>query len=155
LSCAGTGARHCGPGAGGKRVTDDIFEISSKADYENFLEACAAPQAAAIGFEVRPAIVRINTVKSPKKSPVMVHVTMVNRPISAYRFPRRALTLCPQLCMGIQPDARFPARSADALPATLYGHLPRRYTEIGLLHLKRYHLMWSFEQITAFGSGPC
>jgi hypothetical protein len=24
--------------------------------------------------------------------------------------------------MGIQPDARFPARSADALPATLYGH---------------------------------
>jgi hypothetical protein len=39
-----------------------------------------------------------------------------------YSFPRRALTLCPQLCMGIQPDARFPARSADALPATLYGH---------------------------------
>ena len=27
-----------------------------------------------------------------------------------------------QLCMGIQPDARFPARSADALPETLYGH---------------------------------
>jgi hypothetical protein len=24
--------------------------------------------------------------------------------------------------MGIQPGARFPARSADALPATLYGH---------------------------------
>jgi hypothetical protein len=24
--------------------------------------------------------------------------------------------------MGIQPDARFPALSADALPATLYGH---------------------------------
>jgi hypothetical protein len=24
-----------------------------------------------------------------------------NRPISAYRFPRRALTLCPQLCMGV------------------------------------------------------
>ena len=45
-----------------------------------------------------------------------------NRPITVYRFPRRALTLCPQLCMGIQPDARFPARSADALPATLYGH---------------------------------
>jgi len=37
------------------------------------------------------------------------------------RFLRRALTLCPQLCMGIQRDARFPARSADALPATLYG----------------------------------
>ena len=36
----------------------------------------------------------------------------LNRPISVYRFPRRALTLCPQLCMGISP---------------------RRYTEIGLL----------------------
>jgi hypothetical protein len=24
--------------------------------------------------------------------------------------------------MGIQPDTRFPARSADALPATMYGH---------------------------------
>ena len=46
----------------------------------------------------------------------------LHRPISVYRFPRRALTLCPQLCMGIQPGARFPARSADALPATLYGH---------------------------------
>jgi len=47
-----------------------------------------------------------------------------NRPISVYGFPRRALTLCPQLCtsMGIQDDARFPARSADALPATLFGH---------------------------------
>ena len=46
----------------------------------------------------------------------------VNRPISVHRFPRRALTLCLQLCMGIQPDARFPAWSAEALPATLYGH---------------------------------
>ena len=45
-----------------------------------------------------------------------------NRPISVYRLPLRALTLCPQLCMGIQPGARFPARSANALPATLYGH---------------------------------
>jgi hypothetical protein len=45
-----------------------------------------------------------------------------NRPVSVYRFPRRALTLCPQLCMGIQPGARFPARSADALHTTLYGH---------------------------------
>jgi hypothetical protein len=41
---------------------------------------------------------------------------------SVYRAPRRALTLCQQLCMGIQPDARSPARSADALPVTLYGH---------------------------------
>ena len=46
------------------------------------------------------------------------------RPISVYRFPCRALTLCPQLYMGIQPGARFPARSADALPETLYGHFP-------------------------------
>jgi hypothetical protein len=44
------------------------------------------------------------------------------RPNSVYHFPRQARTLCPQLCMGIQPGARFPARSADALPATLYGH---------------------------------
>jgi len=46
----------------------------------------------------------------------------LNRPISVYCFPRRALTLCPQLCMGIQPDACSPALSADALPAILYGH---------------------------------
>jgi hypothetical protein len=45
-----------------------------------------------------------------------------NRPISVHRFPRRALTLCPQLCMSIQLGAHFPARSADALLATLYGH---------------------------------
>ena len=42
------------------------------------------------------------------------------RPTSVYRFPRQALTLRPHLCMGIQHDARFPARSADALPAALY-----------------------------------
>jgi hypothetical protein len=45
-----------------------------------------------------------------------------NRASSVCRFPCRALTLCPQLCMGIQPGARFPAWSAHALPATLYGH---------------------------------
>jgi hypothetical protein len=50
------------------------------------------------------------------------HVMGCNRPISMYRFPRRAPTHCPQLSMGIQSDARFPMRSADALPATLYGH---------------------------------
>jgi len=44
-----------------------------------------------------------------------------NRPISVCRSPRRALTLCPLLCMGIQPGACLPARSADALPASLYG----------------------------------
>jgi hypothetical protein len=44
------------------------------------------------------------------------------RPISVYRFPRRALALYPQLCMGIPAGARFVAQSADALPATLYGH---------------------------------
>ena len=44
-----------------------------------------------------------------------------NRPIPVYRSPRRALTLCPQLCMVIQPGARFPARSADAVPESLYG----------------------------------
>jgi hypothetical protein len=45
-----------------------------------------------------------------------------HRPVSVYRFPRRALMLCRQLCMGIQSGARFPARSADAVPATLHGH---------------------------------
>jgi hypothetical protein len=44
------------------------------------------------------------------------------RSISVHRFPRRALTLCPQLRMGTQSGARFPARSAEALSATLYGH---------------------------------
>jgi hypothetical protein len=45
-----------------------------------------------------------------------------NRPISVHRFSRRAVTLCPQLCMGIHPGARFPARSAEALPAIVHGH---------------------------------
>jgi hypothetical protein len=56
-----------------------------------------------------------------------------NSPISVYRFPRRALTLCPQFCMGIQPGARFPARSADALLATVYGHFTQAIYRIGLL----------------------
>jgi len=47
------------------------------------------------------------------------------RPVSVYRFPRRALTLCPQLCMGIQHGARSPARSADAWSATPYGHFTK------------------------------
>jgi hypothetical protein len=59
---------------------------------------------------------------SPRHKMPRTRNTGANRPISVYRFPLRALTLCPQLCMGIQPDARSPARSADALPATLYGH---------------------------------
>ena len=66
-------------------------------------------------------------------------ITLHNRPIPVYRFPRRALTLCPQLCMGIQPGARFPGRSADALPATLYGHFTLLYTEIGLLPVCDVH----------------
>jgi len=33
--------------------------------------------------------------RSPRDPP------LYNRPISVYRFPHRALTLCPQLCMGI------------------------------------------------------
>jgi hypothetical protein len=57
----------------------------------------------------------------------------LNRSISVYRFPRRALTLRPQLCMGIQPDARSPARSADALPAaTLCGHFTEAIYRNGL-----------------------
>jgi len=38
----------------------------------------------------------------------------MNRPISVYRFPCRALTICPQLSMGMSP---------------------RRYTEIGPLYV--------------------
>ena len=30
--------------------------------------------------------------------------------------------LCPQLCMGTQPGACYPALNADAPPAILYGH---------------------------------
>jgi hypothetical protein len=64
----------------------------------------------------------------------------VNRPISVYRFPRRALTLYPQVCMGIQPDARFPAWSADALPATLYGHITQAiYRKQPVKHCPPYH----------------
>jgi len=57
-----------------------------------------------------------------------------NAPISVYRFPRRALTLCPQLCMGIQPGARFPVRSAalTLCPQLCMGISTRRYTAIGL-----------------------
>jgi len=44
------------------------------------------------------------------------------RPVTIYRLLRQALTLCPQLSMSIQPGACFPARIADALSATQYGH---------------------------------
>jgi len=54
--------------------------------------------------------------------PNVIEVGTSNWPVSVHRFPHRALTLCPQLCMDIQPGARFPARSADALPATHIGH---------------------------------
>ena len=64
--------------------------------------------------------------------PIRARVLVLNRPISVYHFLRGALTLCPQLCMGIQPGARFPARSADACPQLCMGISPRRYTEIGL-----------------------
>ena len=60
--------------------------------------------------------------RPPHLRPSFLRLNGINRPILVYRFPRRALTLCPQLCIGIQPDARFPARSADILPTTLYGH---------------------------------
>ena len=57
------------------------------------------------------------------RSPPLIALYLFNRPISVeYHFPCQALTLCPQLCMGIQRGARFPTRSADALPATQYGH---------------------------------
>jgi len=60
-----------------------------------------------------------------------------NRLISVHRFPRRALALCPQLCMSIHPGARFSTRSADASSAICMGISPRRYTEIGLFMEKR------------------
>jgi hypothetical protein len=62
------------------------------------------------------------TGRVPKFSKIIRHLLHSHFEFSVYSFPRRALTLCPQLCMGIQPGARFPARSADALPATPYGH---------------------------------
>jgi hypothetical protein len=51
-----------------------------------------------------------------------------NRPISINLFPRRALTLCPQLCMGTPPGTRFPALGVHAC----VGISPRLYTEIDL-----------------------
>ena len=59
-----------------------------------------------------------------------------NEPISVYRFPRRALTLCPQLCMGIQPGylaPDFPRGALKSCPQLCMGISPRRYTDIGLL----------------------
>ena len=56
---------------------------------------------------------------------VMPHI---NRPISVYRSPRRALTLCPQL---MSPS--FPHGALSLCPQLCMGILPRRYTEIGLL----------------------
>ena len=76
------------------------------------------------------------------------------RPISVYRFPRRALTLCPQLCMGIQPDARFSARSADALPATLYGHFTQAICVIpksAYFNLRPFSPTWQAAGVLAFG----
>jgi hypothetical protein len=46
-----------------------------------------------------------------------------NRPISVYRFQRRALTLCPQFCMGIQPGACFPHRPLTLCPQLRMGIL--------------------------------
>mmetsp|Transcript_5529 Transcript_5529/g.14013 ORF Transcript_5529/g.14013 Transcript_5529/m.14013 type:complete len:377 (-) Transcript_5529:389-1519(-) len=40
-----------GQGAGGLKTEDYITELTSKDDFEIFLEACAAPQDAALGFE--------------------------------------------------------------------------------------------------------
>jgi hypothetical protein len=45
--------------------------------------------------------------------------------------------LCPQLCMGIPPGARFPAQLM-LCPQLCMGISPRRYTEIGQLHW----MMW-------------
>jgi hypothetical protein len=74
-----------------------------------------------------------------------------NRPISVYCFPRRALKLCPQFSMGIQPGVRFPARSADALPATLYRHYTQAiyrnrhivsfYIKLPAVYHSAYHLL--------------
>jgi len=67
------------------------------------------------------------------------HVYMSNGPMSVYRFQRRALTHCPQLCMGIQPGASFPAQSADALPATLYGYFTQAVYRNWPITLKTSH----------------
>jgi hypothetical protein len=71
---------------------------------------------------VYPSFSDVTRVSPHLSTHPLLYGQRLNRPISVYRFPRRALTLCPQLCMGMQPGARCPARSADALPATLYGY---------------------------------
>ena len=62
------------------------------------------------------------------------------RPISVYRFPRRALTLCLQLYMGIQPLPAFTRGLPTLCPQLCMGISPRPYIEIGLL-LKISELM--------------
>ena len=42
--------------------------------------------------------------------------------VNHMRLATSCSPLCPQLDMGIQPGARFHARSTNPLPATLYGH---------------------------------
>jgi hypothetical protein len=46
----------------------------------------------------------------PWKFDTLLSTSGCTRPISVYRFPRRALALCLQLCMGIQPGARLLTR---------------------------------------------
>jgi hypothetical protein len=70
----------------------------------------------AFKFNLRHYIMIAGHARRPTAGPYTI------RPILVYHFLRRVLMLCPQLCMGVQPVARFPAWSADALSATLYRH---------------------------------
>jgi hypothetical protein len=80
--------------------------------------------------------VRVRKTDARKKRKRIFSVGRVldlNKPISVYRFPRQALTLCPQLCMGFNLAPAFPRGALTLCPQLLIGISLRRYTEIGLL----------------------
>jgi len=52
--------------------------------------------------------------------------------------------------MGIQPGARFPARSADALPATLYGHSTQAiYRNRPIVYLPSSQVLFTSKDVNA------
>jgi len=99
--------------------------------------------------------------KIPFLSQLASYDVAINTLLSVYPFPRRTLTLCPQLCMGIQPGTCLPARSAEALPATLCGYFTQaiyRNRPIGgsptptLRHTKRYR-MGTYMKLSMLNAG--
>jgi hypothetical protein len=63
-----------------------------------------------------------------------------NGPVSVYRFPRQAPTLCPQLCMAFNLAPVFLRGALTLCPQLCMGISPMRYTEIGQFsHLTKHN----------------